>query len=118
MKTPRGGAAVFLALCVFMALTGHADSWEGRWSVPSLSQPSIPMLFSLQPGGKAAEQIGEYRGGGTWKIAGNAVRIAWDSKWEAILQPMAEGGFELLTWKKGSDPQGPPDDRQAARKVE
>jgi hypothetical protein len=116
MRISLGLAAAFVGL--FLAL-GRADielSVTGRWSAPSLSQPSTPLIFSLLPDGRATEQIGSYHGTGTWLVDGTTVKIAWDSGWSGHLRPSANG-FELLTWKKGSPLNGPPDDIQPARKL-
>lgn len=108
-------------LAVFLltpAMAGTQASFEGDWSAPSLSQPNTPLLFSLRPDGKADERVGAYRGVGTWKVEEGAARITWASGWIGLLRPATAGGFELLTWKKGSLPNGPPDHMVPARRVE
>src|SRR5262245_12984660 len=111
MKNILAAGVVLIAL--FMACAqAEPVSFEGTWSAPSLSQPDVPIIFSLLPGGKATEQVGAYRGVGTWKVENGTARISWASEWIGLLRPKADGGFELLTWKKGSAPDAPPDDTQ------
>ena len=75
------------------------------------------MIFTLHPDGRAEEQIGTFHGTGTWKTEGGVTRIAWDSGWTGLLRPAGKDRFELLTWKKGTPPSQPPDDRQTARRL-
>lgn len=117
MKIPLGFGVTLIALFMTCA-QAETISFEGTWSAPSLSQPDTPIIFALLPGGKATEQIAAYRGTGRWKVENGAARISWASEWIGLLRPKAEGGFELLTWKKGSAPDGPPDDTQPARRIE
>ena len=116
LKLRAGWVALVLVLTA-LSLPAEPASWVGTWSAPSLSQRAVPIIVSLQADGEATEQIGDYRGAGNWKIEGNSARILWASEWIGLLRPMATGGCELLTWKKGSLPTGPPDDIQAARRV-
>ena len=105
---------------VVLAVSGWAGSpmlIEGTWSAPSLSQPSTPVIFSLFQDGSATEQVGSYRGTGTWKLEDGTVKIAWTSGWTAELRRLPTRKFELLTWKKGSSPEGPPDDIQPAQRI-
>lgn len=115
MRKRLGRAAGLLALWILPAFAGTPGSLEGTWSVPSLSQRATPMIFSLLPDGKATERVGTYQGEGTWKIEGDAARIHWSSGWTGLFRPSSTGGYELATWKKGSPPDGPPDDVQPAR---
>jgi quercetin dioxygenase-like cupin family protein len=89
----------------------------GTWSAPSLSQPAVPIIFTLASDGTAIEQVGDYRGRGRWSREGDAARIAWDSGWSGLLRPAGGKAWELATWKKDSAPDGPPDDRQQARRL-
>lgn len=113
-----GAAWTLAAVWLVPALAGTPISFEGSWSAPSLSQPATPLIFSLLPGGKATEQVGSYHGVGTWKLQGGVVKISWASEWAGLLRPSKQGGFELLTWKKGRSPDGPPDDIQPAQRVD
>jgi hypothetical protein len=87
---------------------------EGVWLVRSLSNPEVPMVITLSAGGAVSEEIGDFRGAGTWKAEGSGARIFWDSGWEGLLRPAAKGGYELLTWKKKTPRAQPPDDTQPA----
>lgn len=111
-------AAVIFALCLNGAAAGTEFSFVGTWSAPSLSQPDTPIILILLPGGKASEQVGTYHGVGTWKTEAGAAKISWASGWFGLLRPTTNGGFELLTWKKGSSMEGKPDDMQPAHRVE
>ncbi len=112
------GNLIVLAVAVWItANAAVAGSLEGAWSAPSLSNRSVPIVFTVLPEGKATEQIGKYHGVGTWTAEGDAVRIFWASEWTGLLRPTRNGGFELLTWKKGTNPNDPPDDVQPARRV-
>lgn len=90
--------------------------WEGVWTAPSLSKPEVPIVVTLLPAGKATEKIGDFQGAGTWAAEGEAARILWDSGWVGLLRPTAKGGWELLTWKKETPRDQPPDDIQPATK--
>lgn len=100
--------------CVLAPKKGD-DSWIGMWSAPSLSRPATPILITLSPNGRATEQVGCYRGTGTWRIVDRAALIIWASGWRGVLR-RAGDAVELRTWKAGSDPDGPPDDVQPARR--
>ncbi len=86
----------------------------GKWSVPSLSQPSMTMTVILRPDGTATEKIGSFRGEGFWRPEGQAARISWESGWSGLLRPASGGRKEMLTWKAGSSTKGAPDDAQPA----
>lgn len=116
MKLSLGLAVALMSLLVIPGWADNELAVTGTWSAPSLSQPSTPLIFSLLPGGKATEQVGSYRGTGTWMVDGALVKITWDSGWIGHLRPSANG-FELLTWKKGSPLDGPPDDIQPAHRI-
>lgn len=100
--------------CVLAPKNGDA-SWIGTWSAPSLSRPDTPILITLSPDGRATEQVGSYRGTGTWRTARHAALIDWASGWHGVLRRTTDG-VELRTWRAGSDPEGPPDDVQPARR--
>lgn len=104
-------AILLLAGCV------SPRSTTGAWVVPSLSQPGVPMIFTLHPDGRAEEKIGDYHGTGKWKIKGRQTYISWNSGWTGILRRTGQDTFELLTWKKGTPINQPPDDRQTARRL-
>ena len=89
----------------------------GVWSVPSLSQPGVPMIFTLHPDGRAEEKIGDYHGTGKWKTEGGETHISWDSGWTGLLRQTGNNHFELLTWKKGTPLNQPPDDHQPALRL-
>ena len=72
------------------------------------------MVITLQVDGRAEERIGNFEGKGSWRREKDRVRIAWDSGWLGELRPDTGGRWRLLTWKAGSDPEGPPDDNQPA----
>ena len=104
-------------LLLLSAVVGAGDALEGTWSAPSLSRPETPIVIGLLPGGIATEQIGDYRGSGTWTLEDGAARIDWGKGWVGLLRPMPDGGYRLLTWKTGSSPAGPPDDDKPAVRV-
>lgn len=118
MKHPLALLPALLALLIAPGWAAPDSAFEGNWSAPSLSQPNIPLLFSLLPDGQATEQVGTYHGTGTWKIEDGVAKIAWSSQWTGELRPLPTGKFELLTWKKDSPRSGPPDDTQPARRIE
>jgi acetyl esterase/lipase len=89
----------------------------GQWTTPSLSRPEIPITINLQPDGRASEQIGDYKGYGTWTVKGRSAVIHWDSGWTGILRAKTKSGWELSTWKKGTSKTNSPDDIQPARQV-
>ncbi|MEO6846544.1 MAG: hypothetical protein ABI443_04070 [Chthoniobacterales bacterium] len=92
-------------------------SLEGRWTAPSLSNPKVQIVFALLSEGKATEEVGSYRGTGTWKLENNAARIHWGSGWVGVLRPATRGGYELLTWKAKTLLTAPPDDIQPAKRL-
>ncbi|MBE2181295.1 MAG: hypothetical protein IAE97_12580 [Chthoniobacterales bacterium] len=112
-----------ILLCALTALAAFAeaipseDPWVGEWSAPSLSKPDVPIRISLLAGGEAKEQVGDYHGTGTWRAEDDGARIFWASGWTGLLRRDGEGGFELVTWKKGSPAEGPPDDVQKAGRL-
>ena len=107
-----------LLLLLFSTAVGATDTFEGTWSAPSLSRPDTPIVIGLLPDGVATEQIGDYRGAGTWTSEDGSARIDWGKGWIGLLRPMPEGGYRLLTWKAGSPVAGPPDDDKPAVRVE
>jgi len=110
-------AGIFLLAVLAAGVLRAADTpaaLEGTWLVRSLSNPELPMVVTLSSGGAVTEQIGNFRGAGTWKPEGEGARILWDSGWEGLLRPSAKGGYELLTWKKKTSRDHPPDDTQPA----
>ncbi|WP_296808060.1 hypothetical protein [Thiocapsa sp.] len=110
---------VFACLLLLLpSVVTAGDALEGTWSAPSLSRPETPIVIGLLPGGIATEQIGDYRGSGTWTPEGGAARIDWGKGWVGLLRPMPEGGHRLLTWKAGSPPAGPPDDDKPAERID
>lgn len=108
-----GLAALLFASCVSPG-TNSVSEWAGSWFAPSLSRADTPIEIRILKDGTAIEQIGDYRGRGTWRVAGNTARIDWDTHWIGILRPAPGGRMELATWKPGSPPDGPPDDVQPA----
>lgn len=116
-KISAGWMACVLILtpCLVFA---EPDSLVGTWSAPSLSQPSIPIIISLEASGKATEQIGSYRGTGTWTKKEGAAWISWASGWVGLLQPLPDGEYQLLTWKDGTPQDAHPDDRQPITRTE
>lgn len=106
-----------LASLLFLAVSGWAETTvTGTWSAPSLSTPSTPIIFTLLPDGTATEQVGTYQGKGRWTLDNTLVTILWDSGWTGQLR-IGRNGFELLTWKKDSPLESPPDDIQPARRI-
>ncbi len=119
MKTPlRILLFALTALGAFAETPPAEDPWVGEWSAPSLSKPDIPIRISLLAGGEAREQVGDYHGTGTWRAEKDGARIFWASGWTGLLRRDGEGGFQLVTWKKGSPAEGPPDDVQKARRLQ
>lgn len=111
-------AITALALPQLIAGAEPAAQYEGSWSAPSVSNPATPFICFLLPEGKATEQVGEYRGKGTWRVVDGEAVISWESGWTNVLRPAGKGGFELLTWREGRATREPPDDVQPARRVE
>ena len=106
-----GWMASLLLLAPHFVFAGP-DSLVGTWSAPSLSQPSIPIIISLEASGEATEQIGSYRGIGTWTNKEGSAWISWASGWVGLLQPLPDDKYQLLTWKDGTPPEAHPDDAQ------
>ena len=104
-------------LLLLSAVVDAGDTLEGTWSAPSLSRPETPIVIGLLPGGIATEQIGDYRGSGTWTPEDGAARIDWGKGWVGLLRPMPDGSHRLSTWKAGSPLAGPPDDDKPAERL-
>jgi len=120
MRFPR--SAFLLVVLVIFTQFVRAEDPEvhlllGTWRARSLSNPELPIVITLATDGKATERIGDYHGTGTWKPVGGGIRIAWAGGWSGLLRPTSQGRVELLTWKKGTPIDGPPDDTQPAVRI-
>jgi hypothetical protein len=108
---------IVLTLWLLTTSAAAADDLIGTWSAPSLSRPDTPIIIGLRPDGVATEQIGDYRGAGTWTREGLTAHIDWGKGWFGILQPSGDGTYRLRTWKEGSSRDGPPDDDKPAERI-